>query len=321
MKIDQYEFFNTRGETCIFGLNITKNFKRHYFNIFNLKENEDLAPLAENLWGIRHYLSHTIFPGMDLQLIDWTATNSFFTSDIEFYEVNGHPARLVANQEWALAHHQQFDLAKYADVYSVSSGKPMHQSEWDPKERKTPEINIDVYAVPCLKAKDGVFYCRPHYYQSDMHDNYFYFMADTQKLVQRLEEDDPSMINEHAPYKFKGEKAEDYLESNSLMSCYKTGSFIYSREIAKKNNSGNEWCFTFQTGDAGMLILMQELGLPFIPVSVPLRVSLNQEYSDGMREIIGASGNLDDDQILSLVNDIGYLAHDSNAPGQKPQLS
>ncbi len=145
------------------------------------------------------------------------------------------------------------------------------------------------YSVPCdhTAATDETFHAKPEFLEyhqrPDTEYGATYIMADVKKLIEMIRETDPEMI-EHAKYKYRGETAQEWLEVNSEENPYNTGSFSYARTQTNRpkdnfvnalkevfglsSNPEPEYMkrLTMSTGNAGMLILLEEAGVSQIPI-------------------------------------------------------
>ena len=144
------------------------------------------------------------------------------------------------------------------------------------------------FEVPCDHpvAKNHVFYAVPELYayhrtQGKSHEiDATYFIADVEKLLQKIQDTDPDMMK-HSAHKYRGENAEGWLKYNSMGAPYKTGSFNYFKQPEKPFSIGGIIKDLFRskadqpteqlklsTGNAGMLMLIQELGIKQLPIGV-----------------------------------------------------
>lgn len=290
-KNDKIVSFGVHHETC--------NDGRTKINLFRLKEN-DGDEISRHLWGIRDYLSSDIYPGMQKDKIDWTLTSGYVTSDLVFEEIYGHPAQLKMSNSRAI-YFLPFDLGKYQKEYMEINGKPFRKEDLLVQKHELQQEPLAVFAVPCAKAEDGVFYCKPEFYDGDLRKNYHCFIASTPHLLKRIERDEPRMIN-HAQFKFRGETGEEWLECNSVQNAYETGSFVVKSADSDAYIS-EETELSFSSGNAGLLMLMQDLELPFVPVGVE---------KGGWEE-----GYIRKHYVQSLRDDIGYV---SQGPSNQNKL-
>lgn len=298
MRIEHFEFDCPDDGHCIFGINISEQDGTSCVNLFNLDENKKGAKIAKNLWKLSQHVLDTFLPGRTNKSdINWTLTSGFRTTDIKFKEKNGKPLSLsfsdihtVVEEEFGIP----FSIDRYSKEYSNIRGTPVHESDHSPqRERVMPKKAADVFVIPCPQAKDGVFYCKPEFHEGFIEDQYESVLVDTKKLINRILQDDPKMY-EHARYKFANTKVEDYLENNSFRSPFNTGSLATTPKGIDRNrnslditspiykntpyspamplhedmNSHPDLKVTLCSGNAGMLILAEQLNLPFIAISV-----------------------------------------------------
>lgn len=169
----------------------------------------------------------------------------------------------------------------------------------------TDEDGGEYFSIPCPHpdATDGVFKAAPQGFsftggmlESNEHSgDRTYLMADVRKLIAKVEDTDPKMMA-HARYTFSGESASSWLSNNSKFP-YDTGSFFFDTRSRSQEyydfhynsikGSVNRFCtevglsgifnepddayqdkLTLSGGNAGMLILFQELGIDRIPIGV-----------------------------------------------------
>ena len=269
MDINEFDFYTPDGEYCIFGMQVTMKNGKPVINMFDLEENKDGAKVSENIWNLSAYILNLVFRDKYKRKdIDWTFTSGYRKTNIHFEEINDQPAKISLTDSTAFEWEQgnnSFPLKKYNQEYFQNyNGKPIHKDDLFPShELVYPETPKEVFAIPCPQAKDGVFYCKPEYEDTDRNKC---ILVDTKKLIERIKQDDPKMI-EHARYKFNGEKAEDWLEHNSSENACETGNYAVGHHITKRNNKSGLG-LTLSAGFAGVLILAQELDLPFIPIQI-----------------------------------------------------
>lgn len=169
-----------------------------------------------------------------------------------------------------------------------------------------------IYAIPCTHpaCKTGEFYLKYALFEYES-KNFHYFLADTKKLVAQIEQDDPKMI-EHALWKYKGDSPEGWLEYNSIEHAPDMGSFVFNRYVnfearltkwqkvkesihnalnpnrlsVSEEPEENISALTMNTGQACMLIVAQELDLPFVPIAVH-REEGDEENIELLKKLIG----------------------------------
>lgn len=271
MDVQEFGFDTPDGEYCVFGLNVTIKNGRPVINMFDIEENKDGPKVGDHIWSISQYILDRFFVNQfKRNQVDWTFTSGNRNTDITFDEINNEPIKLRLTDSTAFDWEQSCPLSAAAcsEEYFEYNGKPLHKSDTELKlEMRYQATPRDMLVVPCPKAKDGVFHCKPPCFNGNTHDDFEYIMVDTKKLIERIKQDDPEML-EHAYFKFKGETAEDWLENNSSKYPYNTGSFVVGDHIRKKNGLSPGLGITLNSGNAGMLILAQELELPFIPIQI-----------------------------------------------------
>lgn len=274
MDIEYSTFDFQDGTHCVFGLNITKKKGRVCINLFDLDENRNGPKIGDHLWELRNHILATAFTADEVHdFFKWSFTTGYTTSDITFFELNKQPCQLILSNMTALQFEQlpssSFSVTRYSKEYSEREGKPIHESDLERElSMEPPKKPDDMFAVPCPQAKDGVFYCKPDYYLGNIHDEFEYMLVDTQQLIARIRQDDPKTL-EHARYKFAGETPEGWMEVNSPEYPYKTGSFAVGEFIRTRNGLSPGLGITMTTGNAGLLVLADELQLPFIPIVIP----------------------------------------------------
>ena len=127
----------------------------------------------------------------------------------------------------------------------------------------------ETFAVPCnhSNAVDGVFYCKPEFYGGNISEKCHYFLADTKKLLAKIQHDDPKMI-EHSEAKFRDSTVEEWLDGNSARHPCNTGTFVYGPFRASGKNPDGTNNFTLSSGMASILVLARELELPYVPIGL-----------------------------------------------------
>ena len=176
----------------------------------------------------------------------------------------------------------------------------------------------EIYAIPCnhIACTSGEFYLKFGLFEYES-KNFHYFLADTKKLISQILQDDPKMI-EHAEWKYKGDTPECWLKHNSIEHAPDMGSFVFnsyvnfearltkwqkikesiynalnphrfslSEEPEEKNPA-----LTMNTGQACMLIVAQELDLPFLPITVH-REEGDEDHIKLLKNLIGYDGEVE----------------------------
>lgn len=145
----------------------------------------------------------------------------------------------------------------------------------------------EVFAIPCpyRNYEAGQFFMKYDYDGND--ESHHYFMADTEKLIAKIAQDDPEMID-HAQRKYEGDMPEDWLKYNSKDNPCAIGVFVFDEYVnvegrtglrqqiknlaqnrhGYQTSNGLPYALTFSEGWAGTLILIQNLKLPFVPIAV-----------------------------------------------------
>jgi hypothetical protein len=268
MKIDHMDFKTANGQFGIFGMNIaTDRLGKNFIQLFDLEENKGGPKIGENIWNISQRILKEIF-GNDKKRNDvsWFFTTSSETTAVQFDELEGKPAKLILSNQRAF---QAEQILPYSDKkYEIKNKEKTYSpfQELEGIEYCVIERSADhkeTFTVPCDKAKDGVFYCQPEYFEGNSHDDYEYMLVDTEKLIANITKYNPQLMK-HAESKFFGMKAEDYLQNNSARHTFKTGDFA----ISSRNEPDGKKSITMSSGHADMLILIQELNLPYIPIQI-----------------------------------------------------
>lgn len=285
MQIDQCELKipGTDQPTTI-GLNISNKYGRTVANIFVLAENKGLN-VTQNIWDVAKALTEKEFPGKKPEDIEWTVSASYESSEVKFSCVDGQLYKIDWSNFSGYDHEdcmkslnpEHFSIVEYQKYYIGEKAKYYSGK----LERLPPPKPKTVFAIPCNNpaAKTGFFYCQPGDYQLGAKDCYV-ILADTQKLIAKIRDDDPEMLN-HADYKFEESKAEDWLEDNSQRDAPGTGKYVYNEIVGYKKDqrqksaradfstaTASKSGLTLNAGKASMLRLIQDLNLPFVPVAI-----------------------------------------------------
>lgn len=254
MDIERFDFFPTHSPevATTVGINIQKKFGLTTVNLFALKENKG-APIATNIWGIANAISKEVLLGERIDDLNWTLTSRSGTSALKFSTINGQPYKLDISDKTVFSH-EEYDFNRLPLETYIAESKKSRRFEIDGR----PET---IFCVPCAhpEAKDGVFYCRPAFYEADhMRDDYEFILADTRKIVELLKKDAPDML-EHSARNLKGgSSAEEWLRSTEIDYPRDMGHWTYSREFG----------LNFSSGQAALIKVADNLNLPYFPIAI-----------------------------------------------------
>jgi hypothetical protein len=279
MDIDSFEFYpdgDTTKTPGVVGLNIQKRYGQTHVNLFALDDNKG-PKVSSHFWQVARQVIKGTSPGENLDDVNWTFTSGYQTTALQFTTVGGKPCKLDVSDEHAIDNEQldmklerkKWSIDRYKQAYH---GQPPKYDEGGGRERTMSPKPDSAFSIPSShpKAKEGVFYCRPEFYDSPhMHGDYEFFMVDTRKFMGQLQNDNKYFL-EDAKRQLKPADTEGWLEQNSIRHPCPLGSFNYSKERGLAMTSGH----------VEVLQLVQDIGLPYFPIAVPKSVG-----PDNMREL------------------------------------
>lgn len=138
----------------------------------------------------------------------------------------------------------------------------------------------EIFSIPCNHADcaSELFYMK-HSQGSPSDGSTYYIIADTKKLIEQIRKDDPEMM-EHALSKFEGECATNWIKTNSEENPFVVGYFAFNADGETKAK------FTLSEGWAGNLILIQELGLPYVPIAVHKWPDDSEQHAEYLKRLV-----------------------------------
>jgi hypothetical protein len=274
MDIELYEFQSTSTqEPTLIGLNISKKFGLTNVNLFALAENKG-SPISHHLWGIANDICNNILTGEKPENLNWTLTTGGNQTSINYHTLNGVPLKISVSDQAALQwermsaeQHANYDVpstmfVKSLNVYAENydGQPPIDVSKVRERSFRPDPRPMTMYTIPTQnsKAKDGVIYCGAEYSSQSAFDNdHEVLLVDTKKLLVKIAETDPAMID-HAVRKYRNDSPDYWAGNTSMEQSISLGTYSC--------RDGNGLNFT--SGYAGVLCLIQDLNLPYVPISV-----------------------------------------------------
>lgn len=277
IKLDQLGYETPKGDFYFMGFNFKVKNGVLQFNMFDINENDPLdennvkPKMGDNIWNISDYVLKNLFNNaFKRSEVNWSFTSRHQTTDIKFNEIDNKPYSIELTNNLAFDGYdnntgitQEWYEANYYEV----DDKPRHKSDMVRERRiEPPQEPTKQLCIPCPQAKDGVFYAKLNGEEGFESDDYISLVVDTQKLIARIEKDDPEMLV-HAKRKFKFDTVEQWLEGTSITNPRDMGNFVLGQHVGENNKNGGIG-LTMGSGMACMLELAQQLELPFMPIRI-----------------------------------------------------
>ena len=228
--------------------------KQPVIHLFDLRENKG-APVHEQLWPIAVQLCQNFTPGIAPTGALWTITQGarsgcmlFSALYHTFYRVDTSNKNALSPPESnPLFSIEDYELDRHGLLWKAGSSNnilifPSVMDGPDP---------ASFFAAPSSCVPGGSFYLQPPYFETALHDQFDYILADTQKLAWR------------AGYQIKNDREPDsalaraWIAANRLKTPAQTGILHFSGKKARLSGI-----------DPSTMGVFQDLGLPFIPIAV-----------------------------------------------------
>lgn len=286
MEIKEFEFAARDQKTGIVGMNISSHNERPFVNIFDLDTNAQGKKADENFWGVSRQILDVFFQGgKKRQDVNWAFINNVETRNVNFQECKDLPFKLsveAIENEKHQPGRRALSLEEYQSTYNIFQGRAIPKEDirnfFDiPVEGPTKEI----YAVPCVKAEDGVFYCKPEMYMTEYSAGYEFLAADTSKLFELMQRSGRDIL-QTAEEDFPDEWVSHILEGNSFAKPRKIST------LSINENSHENGAFTASMNgnpiDSAILSFAARFNLPFLPVQLSM-VSGKEKNAEIKRQI------------------------------------